>query len=153
VLLIDLTSQKSVRAAVVDIRASTSNCMCLITMLRYLPTSGRTEDVLEKHLLPLPVTFLLTHLLLDTLKGKAPLHGSSMWPQTFWDQTEFGTDLQTTKRIYSYMKGLGPTKLGLIMFTKSSLEGTVLPLSRSRSWQRAACLNDIPAFVRFILIG
>src|SRR6201988_772031 len=73
-LLIDLASQKSVREAAEDFKERYSHLHVLINNAGvFLPNREVTEDGIEKTFATNYLGhFLLTHLLLDTLKASAP---------------------------------------------------------------------------------
>jgi len=126
-LEIDLSSLKSVRKAAEEFKQAHTHLDVLINNAGvFLRKREETEDGLEKTFQTNYLShFLLTHLLLPTLKASAPSRIINVASKHSGIKINFD-DLQTTKN-YSYLKAVGPTKLGLIMFTKElakQLEGT-----------------------------
>jgi len=127
-LLADLSSQQSIRKLVAQFQQQFSQLHVLINNAGTTLLSRReTVDGLEKtfavnYLAP----FLLTNLLLDTLKASAPARIVNVSS----DSHEAGyinmDDLQS-KNDYSFMKVYGQSKLALVLFTYElarRLEGT-----------------------------
>jgi NAD(P)-dependent dehydrogenase (short-subunit alcohol dehydrogenase family) len=150
----DLTSQRSVREAVAEFKNKYKQLHVLINNAGvFINKRQETEDGLEKTFATNYLShFLLTHLLLDTLKASAPARIINVASKTMGIKVNFD-DLQT-KNNYSFMKAVGPTKLELVMFTKElakKLEGTGVTVnSLHPGLAKSNILNDVPAFVRFI---
>lgn len=153
-LLIDLASQQSVRNAVAQFKERHKQLHVLINNAAvFLRKREETEDGLEKTFATNYLShFLLTHLLLDTLKASAPARIINVASKHGGLKINFD-DLQT-KEQYSFMKAVGPTKLGLIMFTRElakQLEGTGVTVNCLHpGLAKSQLLNDLPAFVRGI---
>ena len=155
-LLIDLASQKSVHAAASEFKRKHNQLHVLINNAAvFVRNREETEDGLEKTFETNYLShFLLTHLLLGTLKASAPSRIINVASKHFGIKIHFD-DLQTTKK-YSYMKAVGPTKLGLIMFTKElakKLEGTGVTVnSLHPGLAKSNLLHEVPAFVRSLFM-
>lgn len=153
-LLMDLCSQKSVRKAAAEFKRRHDKLHVLINNAAiFNPVREETEDGLEKTFATNYLShFLLTHLLLDTIKASAPARIINVASKHFGIKMNFD-DLQTTQK-YSYMKAVGPTKLGLILFTKKlakELEGTGVTVNALHpGLAKSNLLNNVPAFVRFL---
>ncbi|MGZ4079527.1 MAG: SDR family NAD(P)-dependent oxidoreductase, partial [Bacteroidia bacterium] len=153
-LLIDLASMKSVRAAAEEFKKRHNRLDVLINNAAvFLSKREETEDGLEKTFETNYLShFLLTHLLLDTLKASAPSRIINVASKHSGIKINFD-DLQT-KQNYSFMKAVGPTKLGMIMFTKElakKLEGTGVTVnSLHPGLAKSNILKDMSGFVKFI---
>ncbi len=153
-LLVDLASQKSVRNAAEEFKSRYNQLHVLINNAAvFLSKREETEDGLEKTFATNYLShFLLTHLLLDTLKASAPSRIINVASKHMGIKINFD-DLQT-KQNYSFMKAVGPTKLGLIMFTEAlakKLEDTGVTVNALHpGLAKSNILNDVPRFVRFI---
>lgn len=153
-LLIDLASLKSVRAAAAEFKRKHDKLHVLINNAGvFIRKREETEDGLEKTFETNYLShFLLTHLLLDTLKASAPSRIINVASKHGGIKINF-EDLQTTKH-YSIMKSVGPTKLGLIMFTKElakKLEGSGVTVnSLHPGLARTNILHDVSAPIRFL---
>ena len=123
--------------------------MAFCTNLRSVSPLNVFEKTFETNYLS---HFLLTHLLLNTLKASAPSRIINVASKHIGVKINF-EDLQTTKN-YSFMKAVGPTKLGLVMFTKElakKLEGTGVTVnSLHPGLAKSNILKEIPTFVKFI---
>ena len=153
-LEMDLTSLKSVRAAADRFKQTHPGLDVLINNAAvFLKDREETEDGFEKTFQTNYLShFLLTHLLLPTLKSSAPSRIINVASKHFGIKMNFD-DLQTTQN-YTYMKAVGPTKLGLIMFTKElakQLEGTGVTVnSLHPGLSQTNLLNQMSAPVKFI---
>lgn len=153
-LLIDLASMASIHSAAAEFKTKYNKLHVLINNAAvFLSKRQETEDGLEKTFATNYLGhFLLTHLLLDTLKVSAPARIINVASKHMGVKINF-EDLQTNKN-YSFMKAVGPTKLGLIMFAQSlakQLEGTGVTVnSLHPGLAKSNILNDVPAFVRFL---
>lgn len=153
-LLMDLASQSSVRKAAEEFKSKYNKLHVLINNAAvFLNKREETEDGLEKTFATNYLGhFLLTHLLIDTIKASAPSRIINVASMHNGVKINF-EDLQTTKN-YSFMKAVGPTKLGMIMFTQSlakKLEGTGVTVnSLHPGLAKSNILNDLSPFVRFI---
>ncbi|MGZ5304429.1 MAG: SDR family oxidoreductase [Bacteroidia bacterium] len=154
-LLIDLASFKSVRNAVKEFKERFGQLHILVNNAGvFLRHREETEDGFEKTFQTNYLShFLLTHLLLDTLKASAPARIINVASKHSGIKINFD-DLQTTKN-YTFFKAVGPTKLGLIMFTKElakRLEGTGVTVnSLHPGLAKTNLLNDINPVIKFIV--
>jgi NAD(P)-dependent dehydrogenase (short-subunit alcohol dehydrogenase family) len=126
-LILDLASQRSVREAAKNYKERFGRLDVLINNAGvFLPKREVTEDGIEKTFATNYLGhFLLTHLLLDTLKQSAPSRIVNVASKHGGIKINFD-DLMLEKS-YSILKAVGPTKLGLVMFTRQlvkKLEGT-----------------------------
>jgi NAD(P)-dependent dehydrogenase (short-subunit alcohol dehydrogenase family) len=153
-LLIDLASLQSVRDAAAEFKKRFNKLHVLINNAAvFVGKREETKDGLEKTFQTNYLShFLLTHLLLDTLKASAPARIINVASKHMGIKLNFD-DLQT-KQNYSYMKAVGPTKLGLIIFSKilaKKLEGTGVTVNALHpGLAKSNLLLDIPKFVQFI---
>jgi NAD(P)-dependent dehydrogenase (short-subunit alcohol dehydrogenase family) len=153
-LLMDLASMDSVRKAAEEFKSRHKQLHVLINNAAvFLNKREETADGLEKTFATNYLGhFLLTHLLLDTIKASAPARIINVASKHIGIKINFD-DLQTTKN-YSFMKAVGPTKLGMIMFSQElakRLEGTGITVnSLHPGLAKSNILNDVPAFIRFI---
>ncbi|MGZ5283233.1 MAG: SDR family oxidoreductase [Bacteroidia bacterium] len=154
-LLIDLASFKSVRNAVKEFKERFGQLHILVNNAGvFFRHREETEDGFEKTFQTNYLShFLLTHLLLDTLKASAPARIINVASKHSGIKINFD-DLQTTKN-YTFFKAVGPTKLGLIMFTKElakRLEGTGVTVnSLHPGLAKTNLLNDINPVIKFIV--
>jgi NAD(P)-dependent dehydrogenase (short-subunit alcohol dehydrogenase family) len=126
-LLLDLSSMRSVREAADEFKKKHTKLDVLINNAGvFLAKRETTEDGIEKTFATNYLGhFLLTHLLLDSLKASGQGRIINVASKHFgikmnWD------DMMLEKK-FSTMAAVGPTKLGLVMFTKElakKLEGT-----------------------------
>jgi NAD(P)-dependent dehydrogenase (short-subunit alcohol dehydrogenase family) len=153
-LMIDLTSLQSVREAAAEFKSRFKQLHVLINNAAvFVGKREETKDGFEKTFQTNYLShFLLTHLLLDTLKASAPARIINVASKHFGIKMNFD-DLQT-KQNYSYMKAVGPTKLGMILFSKAlakKLEGTGVTVnSLHPGLAKSNLLLDIPKFVQVI---
>jgi NAD(P)-dependent dehydrogenase (short-subunit alcohol dehydrogenase family) len=153
-LLIDLASLQSVRDAAAEFKKRFNKLHVLINNAAvFVGRREETVDGLERTFQTNYLShFLLTHLLLDTLKASAPSRIINVASKHMGIKFNFD-DLQT-KQNYSYMKAVGPTKLGLIVFSKilaKKLEGTGVTVNALHpGLANSNLLLDIPKFVQFI---
>ncbi len=153
-LLVDLASQKSVREAAAEFKRRYNKLHVLINNAGvFIGRREETADGLEKTFETNYLShFLLTHLLLDTLKASTPARIINVASKHVGVKVNFD-DLQTSQN-YSFMKAVGPTKVELIMFTQAlakQLEGTGVTVnSLHPGLAKSNILNDVPAMVRFI---
>jgi len=153
-LEMDLSSFKSVRSAADRFKQDHPQLHVLINNAAvFLKNREETEDGFEKTFQTNYLShFLLTHLLLPTLKASAPSRIINVATKHFGIKINFD-DLQTTKN-YSYMKAVGPSKLGLIMFTKAlakQLEGTKVTVnSLHPGLAQTNLLHQMSAPVKFV---
>jgi NAD(P)-dependent dehydrogenase (short-subunit alcohol dehydrogenase family) len=153
-LLVDLASQQSVRDAAADFKKRFDKLHVLINNAAvFLRNREETVDGLEKTFATNYLShFLLTHLLLDTLKASAPSRIVNVASMHRGVKINFD-DLQT-KQNYSFMKAVGPTKLGMIMFTRElskKLEGTGVTVnSLHPGLAKSNILREVPGFMKFL---
>ncbi|MBL8993974.1 MAG: SDR family oxidoreductase [Spirochaetia bacterium] len=153
-ILMDLASQKSVREAAEEYKRQYKELHVLINNAAvFLPKREETEEGIEKTFAINYLShFLLTHLLLDTLKASAPSRVINTASKHMGIKMNFD-DLMTTQK-YSFFKAVGPTKLGLIMFSKvlaKKLEGTGVTVNAIHpGLAKSNLLNQMPFLVRFL---
>lgn len=126
-LLMDTSSQRSVRDAVDDFKSRYKQLHVLINNAGvFLPQREVTEDGIEKTFATNYLGhFLLTHLLLDTLKASAPSRIVNVASRHSGISINFD-DLMLEKK-YSMFRAVGTTKIGLVIFSKElakKLEGS-----------------------------
>jgi NAD(P)-dependent dehydrogenase (short-subunit alcohol dehydrogenase family) len=153
-LLMDLASLQSVRDAAAEFKRRFPRLDVLINNAAvFLGKREETVDGLEKTFQTNYLShFLLTHLLLDTLKARAPARIINVASKHFGIKINFD-DLQTKEK-YTFMKAVGPTKLGLIMFSKElakRLEGTGVTVnSLHPGLAKSRLLDNIPPFIKML---
>jgi NAD(P)-dependent dehydrogenase (short-subunit alcohol dehydrogenase family) len=155
-LLVDLSSQQSIRELVAQFQQQFSQLHVLINNAGVFPLGRRKMvDGLEmtfavNYLAP----FLLTNLLLDTLKASAPARIINVSS----DSHEAGYinmgDLQS-ENSFSFMKVYGQSKLALVLFTYElarRLEGTDITANALHPGFVATNIaqNDVGPFLRVI---
>ncbi|MEO6166200.1 MAG: SDR family NAD(P)-dependent oxidoreductase [Chitinophagales bacterium] len=119
----------------------------------FLPKREVTEDDIEKTFATNYLGhFLLTHLLLDMLKSSAPSRIVNVASRHSGIKINFD-DLMVEKT-YSVLRAVGPTKHGLVMFTKelkTKLEGTGVTVnSLHPGLVRTTLLKDMSIMMKFI---
>lgn len=128
-LLADLSSQQAIRQLAQDFKAKYAHLHLLINnaggvfYTRSTSADGLEYSLAFNHLAP----FLLTNLLLDTLKASAPARIINVTTRPFRTSYLHFDDLQFEKRAYNGMQAYSETKLGNILFTYElarRLEGT-----------------------------
>lgn len=118
-LAADLTSQAQVRKLAEDVRTRYPQLDVLINNAgaaftsRQLTVDGVEATFALNHLAP----FLLTSLLLDTLKASAPSRVINVASQAHIGQSLDFTDLQYEKRPYKTFAAYGAAKLAEVLFT------------------------------------
>jgi NAD(P)-dependent dehydrogenase (short-subunit alcohol dehydrogenase family) len=153
-LVMDLASQRSVRNAVAEFKSRYNQLHVLINNAgAFLSKRELTEDAIEKTFATNYLGhFLLTNLLLDTLKASAPSRIINVASKHGGIKINFD-DLMLEKK-FSVMGAVGPTKLGLVMFTKTlakKLEGTGVTVnSLHPGLVKTTILKDTGAFLRFM---
>jgi NAD(P)-dependent dehydrogenase (short-subunit alcohol dehydrogenase family) len=127
-LLADLSSQQSVRQLAQDFKDRYSRLEVLVNnaggifLRRSTTVDGLEQTFAVNHLAP----FLLTNLLLDTLKASAPARVVTVASGAHQGATINFDDLQGEKR-YNAMRAYGQSKLATILFTyelAKRLQGT-----------------------------
>lgn len=152
-LIVDLASQRSVRNAVEEFKKRFNRLDVLINNAGvFLRKREETEDGVEKTFATNYLShFLLTHLLLDTLKASAPSRIINVASKHSGIKIDFD-DLMTVNK-YSFLKAVGPTKLAMIMFTRElakQLEGTGVTVNALHpGLAKSNLLNDMNGFVKF----
>ena len=126
-IVADLAELKDVRRAAEEVKQRHPKVHVLINNAAvFLPKREVTSDGYEKTFATNYLShFLLTHLLLDTLKASAPSRIVSVATLTRGISVNFD-DLQLEKK-YSIMGSVGPTKMALILHAQElarQLEGT-----------------------------
>lgn len=128
-LLADLSSQQAIRQLAQDFKAKYARLHLLINnaggvfYTRSTSADGLEYSLAFNHLAP----FLLTNLLLDTLKASAPARIINVTTRPFRNSYLHFDDLQFEKRRYNGMQAYSESKLGNILFTYElarRLEGT-----------------------------
>jgi NAD(P)-dependent dehydrogenase (short-subunit alcohol dehydrogenase family) len=153
-LLMDLASQKSVRNAAAEFKTRHNRLDVLINNAGvFLPKRELTEDGIEKTFATNYLGhFLLTNLLLDTLKASAPSRIVNVASKTGGAKINFD-DLMLEKK-FSVMSAVPPTKLGLIMMTKElsrQLDGTGVTINALHpGLVKTSILKDTGFFLRLM---
>jgi NAD(P)-dependent dehydrogenase (short-subunit alcohol dehydrogenase family) len=123
----DLSLMADVRRAAGDFKAKHAQLHVLVNNAGiFLKEREVTSEGFEKTLATNYLShFLLTHLLLDTMKASAPARIVNVSSKTGGMKIDFD-DMQLEKS-YSFVNGMGRTKLAMVMFTlelAKRLEGT-----------------------------
>jgi NAD(P)-dependent dehydrogenase (short-subunit alcohol dehydrogenase family) len=153
-LLMDLSSLRSVRKAAEEFKGKHRQLHVLINNAgAFIPKREVTEDGMEKTFVTNYLGhFLLTHLLLDTLKASAPARIVNVASRHTGIKINLD-DLMLEKK-YSIMGAVGPTKLGLVMFTKElaqKLKGSGVTVnSLHPGLVRTGLLKDTGFFLRLL---
>lgn len=153
-LLIDLASQQSVRKAAEDFKNRYGQLNVLINNAGvFLPKRVVTEDGIEKTFATNYLGhFLLTHLLLDTLKASAPSRIVCVASKHSGIKINFD-DLMLEKK-FSTLAAVGPTKLGLVILAKElskRLYGTGVTInSLHPGLVKTTLLKDTGLFIRLL---
>lgn len=151
----DLSIQAEVRRAAAEILARHPKIHVLINNAGvFLPTREETVDGLEKTFATNYLShFLLTHLLLDAIKAGAPSRIINVATKTLGLKIDLD-DLQLSKRKFSTMNAVGPTKLGLILFGQElakRLAGTGVTVnSLHPGLVKTPLLDDVPWLMRTV---
>jgi NAD(P)-dependent dehydrogenase (short-subunit alcohol dehydrogenase family) len=154
VLVCDLSLQADVRRAAAELKARHDklhvlvNCAGIFLRKREITSEG-LERVWATNYLS---HFLLTHLLLDTLKASAPARIVNVATKTMGLKLDLD-DLPLEKG-YSFMKSMGRTKLALILFTMElarRLEGTGVTVNAMHPGVvKTDLLKDLPGPMTFL---
>ncbi|HYK74376.1 MAG TPA: SDR family oxidoreductase [Pseudoneobacillus sp.] len=125
-IIADLSSQRVVRQAADEFKGKFNKLDVLINNAAvFLPTRSETEDGIETTFATNYLShFLLTHLLLDSLEASG--EGRIINVASKHNGIKMNFDDLMVKNNYKFYKAVGPTKLGLILFTKElakKLEG------------------------------
>lgn len=122
----DLASQRSVRQVADEFKRKYDKLDVLINNAAvFLPKRSETEDGIESTFATNYLShFILTHLLLDSLEASGD--GRILNVASKHGGIKMNFDDLMTKQNYTFFRAVGPTKLGLILFTKelaNRLEG------------------------------
>lgn len=125
-LVANLSSQRMVQKAADEFRKKFDKLDVLINNAAvFLPERSETEDGIETTFAVNYLShFLLTHLLLDSLEASG--EGRIINVASKHNGIKMNFDDLMVKKNYRFYKAVGPTKLGLILFTKElskKLEG------------------------------
>lgn len=117
-IMIDLASQRSVHEAAEEFKNRYYQLHVLINNAGvFLPKRELTEDGIEKTFaINYLGHFLLTHLLLDMLKASAP--SRIICVASKHNGIKMNLDDLMLERKFSTLAAVGPTKLGLVIFSK-----------------------------------
>ncbi len=155
VLACDLSLQADVRRAAAEFKARHERLHVLVNSAGIFP---RTREVTAEGVERAWATnylshYLLTHLLLDTLKASAPARVINVATKTMGLKLDLD-DLMLEKR-YSFTTAMGRTKLALVLFTTElakRLEGTGVTVNAVHPGiVKTDLLNDLSAPVRLML--
>ena len=152
-VLADLGVMADVRRAAAEILAQHPRIHVLVNNAAvFLPTREETPDGLERTFATNYLShFLLTHLLLDALQAGAPSRIINVASTTMGLKMTLD-DLQLTRRKYSTFGAVGPTKLGLVLFTTElarRLEGTGVTVNALHpGLVNSTLLEDMPWLMR-----
>jgi NAD(P)-dependent dehydrogenase (short-subunit alcohol dehydrogenase family) len=151
----DLSLQKSVRRAAAEFIKKHKRLDVLINNGGvFIPNRTETAEGIETTFATNYLShFLLTHLLLDLLKKSAPSRIINV--ASLHQGVHLDFDDLMLKKSYSVMKAVGPTKLGLVLFTKTlakKLEGTGVTVnSLHPGLTNSNLLNNVNPFLRFFM--
>lgn len=149
-IVCDLSLQEDVRRAASELKARHRELHVLVNNAGIFSQKREvTKEGIERVLATNYLShFLLTHLLLDTLKASAPARIINVATKTMGLAIDLD-DLMLEKR-YSFMSSMGRTKLGLILFTMElakRLEGTGVTVNAMHPGVvQTELLNDVPKF-------
>ncbi|PWK07429.1 SDR family oxidoreductase [Tumebacillus permanentifrigoris] len=152
-LVADLASQKSVRQAAEEFQQRFEHLHVLVNNAGvFLPNREETEEGIEKTFAVNYLShFLLTHLLLKRLKASAPSRIINVASKTAFTNIDLD-DLNLTKRKYSVMRAVAPTKLALVIFTKElamRLRGTQVTVNALHPGVvKTNLLHDMPRWMQ-----
>jgi len=154
VLACDLSLQSDIRRAAAELKARHDklhvlvNCAGIFLRQREVTAEG-VERVWATNYLS---HFLLTHLLLDTLKASAPARIINVATKTMGLKLDL--DNLGLEKGYSFMTAMGRTKLALILFTMElarRLEGTRVTVNAMHPGVvKTELLNDLPGALAFL---
>lgn len=153
-LVCDLSLQAEVRRAAAEFKARHDklhvlvNCAGIFLRKREVTSEG-VERVWATNYLS---HFLLTHLLLDTLKASVPARVINVATKTMGLSLDL--DDPMLEKSYSFMKSMGRTKLALILFTMElaqRLEGTGVTVNAMHPGVvKTELLKDLPGPMTFL---
>ncbi|WML47004.1 SDR family oxidoreductase [Neobacillus sp. PS3-34] len=117
-LLADLSSQRSVKNAAEQFKNKYNKLDVLINNAAvFLSKRSETEDGIETTFATNYLShFLLSHLLMDVLEASG--EGRIINVASKHNGIKMNFDDLMTKQNYAFFRAVGPTKLGLILFTK-----------------------------------
>ena len=153
-LVCDLSLQVDVRRAAAEFKARHAELHVLVNNAGiFLQQREVTKEGVERVLATNYLShFLLTHLLLDTMKASAPARIINVATKTMGLKLDLD-DIMLEKN-YSFMSSMGRTKLGLILFTmelSKRLEGTGVTVNAMHPGVvQTDLLNDVPKFFTFM---
>lgn len=153
-LVADLSSQRMVRQAADEFKQKFDKLDVLINNAAvFLPTRSETEDGIETTFAINYLShFLLTHLLLDSLEASG--EGRIINVASKHNGIKMNFDDLMVKNNYKFYKAVGPTKLGLILFTKElakKLEGKPVSVnSLHPGIIRTNIMHQLPWILRII---
>lgn len=148
-LLCDLSLQADVRRAAAEFKAKHARLHVLVNSAGiFLRQRELTSEGIERCWATNYLShFLLTNLLLDTLKASAPARIINVATKTMGLKLDL--DDPTLEKGYSFAKGMGRTKLALILFTMElakRLEGTGVTVNAMHPGVvKTELLDDLPA--------
>jgi len=153
-LVCDLSLQADVRRAAAEFKARHAELHVLVNNAGiFLQQREVTKEGVERVLATNYLShFLLTHLLLDTMKASAPARIINVATKTMGLKLDLD-DIMLEKN-YSFMSSMGRTKLGLILFTmelSKRLEGSGVTVNAMHPGVvQTDLLNDVPKFFTFM---
>jgi NAD(P)-dependent dehydrogenase (short-subunit alcohol dehydrogenase family) len=151
-LIADLSLLRETRRAAEEFKSKHDRLHVLVNNAAvFLPKREETDEGIEKTLATNFLShFLLTHLLLDTLKASAPARIVNVASKTGGAKVDF-EDLML-KNGYSIMKAVGTTKLMQVMFTQDlarKLEGSGVTVNCLHpGLVKTPLLDDVPWLMR-----
>lgn len=156
VLACDLSSQASIRSAAKEFLGRHDKLHILVNAAGvFRKTRNVTTDGLEETFATNYVAyFLLTNLLLDTLKKSAPSRIVNVSSQYGGTKLDF-EDLQTAKGKYTYFRSTPKTMLARVLFTQElaeRLRGTGVSVNTLHPGlvKDTVLLNDVGGFFRWL---
>ncbi|MCC6807078.1 MAG: SDR family oxidoreductase [Deltaproteobacteria bacterium] len=153
-IVCDLSLQEDVRRAAAELKSRHDKLHVLVNNAGiFLQKREVTKEGIERVLATNYLShFLLTHLLLDTMKASVPARIVNVATKTMGLKIDLD-DLMLEKS-YSFMSSMGRTKLGLILFTmelSKRLEGTGVTVNAMHPGVvQTELLNDVPKFFTFV---
>ena len=151
-LLADLSSQRSVKQAAEEFKKKYTKLDVLINNASvFLSKRSETEDGIETTFATNYLShFILTHLLLDSLEASG--EGRIINVASKHNGIKMNFDDLMTKQNYAFFRAVGPTKLGLILFTNElskRLAGKPITVnSLHPGIIRSNLMHDMPWFLR-----
>ncbi|MEH7301444.1 SDR family oxidoreductase [Neobacillus drentensis] len=151
-LLADLSSQRSVKQAAEEFKKKYTKLDVLINNAAvFLSKRSETEDGIETTFATNYLShFILTHLLLDSLEASG--EGRIINVASKHNGIKMNFDDLMTMQNYAFFRAVGPTKLGLILFTNElskRLAGKPITVnSLHPGIIRSNLMHDMPWFLR-----